>query len=155
VPLSGGTHLSTEHQARIVDVCADAPDTRLWALAIRDAERAPMSVQGEIADLLEFNRELSFLDYVLLATGADPTTQRWLLACFTDDYLIALGPRDVVERLADHTMKGTFAAFAEYAGDPAWRADTRALFLAAARALLHYNEATPSAGVTVPDPTPD
>ena len=153
VPLSGGTHLSTDDQARIVVACASQPDTRLWALSIHDRHRAPMSVQAEIPDLLEFNRELSFLDYVLLATDNDSSSPRWMLACFTDDYLIALGPADSVQHLAGHTITDAFIAFREYASDAAWRPEVRANFEAVARALLRYNDTAPGTTISVPDDT--
>jgi hypothetical protein len=148
-PLPGGTHLSVDDQKHILSLCAAQPELRLWALPIEQLPNSPgvIEVNPDTRDLLEFNRTLSFLDYSLLATNADATSVVWILACFSNDYLIALGPKALVERLIGGSVRSAFAAFSKYAEDPGWKPEIRSMLRDVATQLLQYADAEPGAGI--------
>jgi hypothetical protein len=149
VPLPSGTHLSVDIQTRILSLCSEQPGMSLWAVSVNKLLNAPevLEVDASIQDLREFNRTLSFMNYVLLAMTWDEISLKWLLICSPNDYLIALGPTETIERLAGCVVKDAFFAFAEYAANPAWPLETRDMLRSVATACLRYCELAPGSSV--------
>jgi hypothetical protein len=139
VPLPAAAHLNDE-QRRALAAAAGAAGTRLWSVALEPLEGiAPVfAIEPTTDDLRLFNRRLGFVNAALIATDADAADARWIVGCSTDDVLVALGPSEALAPLIGGTPERAFAAFAEYANDPAWRPETRALLQRVAAALAGY-----------------
>jgi hypothetical protein len=150
-PMPSGAHLSVDDQARIIATAKEHPSTRLWAIALENVRNIAFvfSVDTSVDDLRAFNRRLNFLNYAFAATDAAVEKIRWVVACSTDDFLIALGPRAAVEAILGDSLTNGFSRFHSYASDVGWQTQTREILYGVEAALALYNIAAPGTEIVV------
>jgi hypothetical protein len=136
VPVESASHFDESDAEHLSNACSQIGCRECLAIATEPLENTVLryTVETTKEGFLEFSRETTALNYVLLPVG-----RSFAILCTSEDYYLVAGPPDFITTAVGSSIEAARVRFLQFADDQLWPVSERKRLLAVAEKYSHYN----------------